>query len=254
MKTPKEIGEILKATRKKNNIKIENILKETRMQSSVVRALEEGNAYELLNKIYTVLSLKKYATFLGLDAEELAREYKKFYGEKEKQVFEIPSDVKKVNGDVKEKIRIIVSIVLVLLAIFVFFTIVSKIKNFVKSRPRSVQKKALIAPQKAQDASAKVFPIPAESSIKIDLSSTDDVWLNVKEGGKTVFTGTLKRGDKKEIKSQKELELWIGRAEVLNLSINGKPIGPIGRGNIKKVIIDRQGVRIGQKWLFKADR
>ena len=254
MKTPKEIGEILKATRKKNNIKIENILKETRMQSNIIKALEEGNAHELLNRIYTILSLKKYATFLGLDAEELAKEYKRFYSEKEKQVFEIPSDVKKVDRDVNEKIKIIVSIILFVLAIFVLFTIGSKVKNFIKSRSHSVQKTALTVPEDAQNAIAKIFPIPAESSINLVLTSTDDVWLNIKESGKTVFTGTLKKGDKKEIKSQKEFELWIGRAEALNLTINGKPIGQIGRGNLKSVIINRQGLRIGQKWLFKADK
>ena len=88
----------------------------------------------------------------------------------------------------------------------------------------------------------------------MNLNSSEDVWLSIEEGGKTVFTGTLKKGDKKEIKSQKELELWIGRAEALSLTINGKHIGQIGRGTIKKVIINRQGLRIGKEWLFKAEK
>jgi len=67
MKNPKEIGEILKAARQKKGLTIDEAYNKTRIQPKIIRALEAGQIGEVLDKIYVLLFLKKYALFLGLD-------------------------------------------------------------------------------------------------------------------------------------------------------------------------------------------
>ena len=80
---PKEIGRKLKETREKRGLSIEGTYKATRMQPSIIAAIEEGKAEERLNRIYLLLFVKKYAFFLGLDGESLAANYKNFYERRE---------------------------------------------------------------------------------------------------------------------------------------------------------------------------
>ena len=49
---PKEIGRKLKDARQKRGLSTEDVYKATRMQPSIIAAIEEGKAGERLDKIY----------------------------------------------------------------------------------------------------------------------------------------------------------------------------------------------------------
>ena len=78
--------------------------------------------------------------------------------------------------------------------------------------------------------------------------------MKVKKGNKVAFVGVLKKNKEKTWSTDDSIELWVGRAEVLDFTINGKPIGKIGKGRIRRIRISRNGLKAGSKWLFKADK
>jgi len=48
------------------------------------------------------------------------------------------------------------------------------------------------------------------------------------------------------------MELWTGRADAVDIKVNGRSIGPIGSGTVKNIRILRQGVKAGDKWLIRG--
>jgi hypothetical protein len=69
----------------------------------------------------------------------------------------------------------------------------------------------------------------------------------VKSDGKIIFENTLAKGSVENWQAKENLELWIGRADALDLTFNGKHIGSPGSGRIRKVIFDHSGMKIVKK-------
>ncbi|MGB2706375.1 MAG: RodZ domain-containing protein [Candidatus Omnitrophota bacterium] len=243
MKNPKEIGQILKEARQKKGLSAEEVYKATRIQPSLMDLFEQGRADEILSRVYVLSFLKKYAFFLDLDASALAADYKKFYTDEEKLVLVLDGQTPAIGAQAQKWMAFAVIAGIALL--FVFFIV------FLGVRLRSVHPRrepaSLAAPKQVP-----LFPIPEEKPIDLTLESTGEVWMKVKKDGKTVFEGTLQKKEKKNWSAQNEIELWVGKAEALTFTINGRPLGKVGKGRIRNIRISRRGLKVEHKWLLEA--
>ncbi|UCD55547.1 MAG: DUF4115 domain-containing protein [Candidatus Omnitrophota bacterium] len=245
MKNPKEIGRILKETRQKRGLTIDEVCNKTRIQPNIIKVLEGGTAGEVLGNIYAVLFLRKYVAFLDLGNTGLVSSYKDFYAAKEEPPLDIEKKPQAVNISLPKLPVLPVALTFILIFFAIFLGI--KLKSFRSTR----EEKAIHAISESKPA---IFPIAKDKSIELVLQGADNVWMKVKKDGKVIFEDTLPKGGKKEWSARDKIELWTGRAEALNFTINGTPIGTVGRGNIKNIQISRQGLQIKNKWLLKAKK
>ena len=262
-KSPKEIGEILKSARQKKGVTIEKAYNATRIQPSVIEALEAGSAEDTLSKIYMVLFLKKYASFLDLDGDRIAKDYKAFYAglEEKKQVLDPTEKPKDLEIDFEKWFKIALPIGLTVLALLFLLFSGIKIRRFFRNRKvTTAQRKKIVKAEQdnitkstLQVKTSAIFPIiPFDEPIVLDLKAGDDVWMRVKKDGKFIFEGTLKKGDNMNWSAENSIELWAGRAEALDFMVNGASLGKVGRGNIKDIKLSKDGLKIKNKWLLKA--
>jgi len=249
MKDPKEIGQVLKEARRKKGLTLEGVYKVTRIQPRVADLLEQGRGDELLNRIYILSFLRKYAFFLDLDGNALAAGYKKFYTSEEKQVLTISEDPPVASKEVQKWMTL--AIIAGIAFLLVFFILLLGVRlRAARSAPIPVpEPKSTARPITAKP----LFPIPDKKPIELTLKGTDDVWMKVKSDGKKAFEGTLRKNEEKIVSAKKKITLWVGRAEALLFTINGMPIGKVGKGNIKNIRISRRGLDVGNKRLFGAD-
>jgi cytoskeleton protein RodZ len=280
MKSPKEIGSYLKETREKKGLSLEKIHKATRIQSNILEAIEQGKGEEHLGRVYVLLFVKRYAAFLDLDGDGLVAEYKGFYADEEKKKkqqggedlrFTLEHQLRRWMVPVITLIGVIVISFLVLsLGLKMRALIGAKEPYAPATKKRSVETgaekrketkaEAVPAPKKtvAKPVTTKptdtLFPIPRDKRIELVLTSSDEVWMRIEADGNAAFEGTLRKKTKKTISADDAIELWVGRAETLDFTINGTSIGSIGKGRIKKILISRDGLKIGNKWLMRADR
>ncbi|NQU95538.1 MAG: DUF4115 domain-containing protein [Candidatus Omnitrophica bacterium] len=272
MKSPKEIGEILKEARQKKGLSFDKIYKATRMQSSIIRAFEEGRAEEILDRVYVLLFLKKYASLLDLNADSLARDYKSSLTERKTEALDVIGEKEPVVKDVEIQkwVTLVGSLVLVLMVVFFILFVGLKLKSFYRTRisttAKAVETVKSVKTTKPLKKSPKkeavkqsedkiVFPvIPKNRRIKLVLHGTEDVWMKVSKDGRVDFVGTLRKNATKKWIAKKSIELWVGRAEALRFTINGVSFGKIGEGNIKAIQISKDGLKMRNKWLFKAKR
>jgi hypothetical protein len=111
------------------------------------------------------------------------------------------------------------------------------------STPQEVAKAPEAAPTPApppESADAK----PA-APVRVGLSADEMTWISVSSDGKNVFANLLQPHDTKVVEASEKVRILIGNAGGLEISLNGKPIGPVGpRGQIRVVELTSAGFQI----------
>jgi transcriptional regulator with XRE-family HTH domain len=72
---PPSLGETLQAAREQKGVDLHRAERDTKIRAKHLAALESGDYSELPGPVYTRGFLKNYATYLGLDADELVMEW-----------------------------------------------------------------------------------------------------------------------------------------------------------------------------------
>lgn len=70
----KSIGEGFKQKRKEMNLSLKEVENATSIRMSYLQAIEEGDMSKLISPIYAQGFIKQYASFLGMDGENIVRE------------------------------------------------------------------------------------------------------------------------------------------------------------------------------------
>jgi cytoskeleton protein RodZ len=95
------------------------------------------------------------------------------------------------------------------------------------------------APPAAQ--TAEVFP----AAMRVAFMATEPVWVSIKSDGTRTYTGTLEVQQQRQFNASRKMTVLVGNAGSLEISLNGKPVGPIGpRGEIRLLVLTPQGVHV----------
>lgn len=70
-----QIGEVFKNRRKELNLSLKEAENATSIRMNYLHAIEEGQVSHLISHVYAQGFISQYATFLGLNSEEITAEY-----------------------------------------------------------------------------------------------------------------------------------------------------------------------------------
>jgi hypothetical protein len=80
---------------------------------------------------------------------------------------------------------------------------------------------------------------------RVNLTATEDAWVQFTSAGKTLYIGTLKPGETKSIEAVDAARLIVGNAGGLGVQVNGQATPPIGpRGQPRTVTLTPQGLQL----------
>lgn len=96
---PLIIGQTLRNRRLQRNLTLETIAKDTRIHSRFLKSLEEEKWEEFPARIYLQGFLRQYASYLGLDGDEMAAELSRQTGQGEQPPFAPPRADEDEAGD-----------------------------------------------------------------------------------------------------------------------------------------------------------
>ena len=71
----KRVGEVLKSKRNEKNLSLKEVENATSIRQSFLEAIEEGSITDQVAGIYAQGFLKQYAIFLGLEVDQLLKQY-----------------------------------------------------------------------------------------------------------------------------------------------------------------------------------
>lgn len=245
------IGEKLKAAREKRGLTIDQVQKQTHIYSTVLTALEEGRCDELLTSTYVRSFLKKYSNYLGLDARNVMDEYHTVHPEPVQQNMPRRTEEKKA-ADYLRYLYIVKPIAILLSATLLIFILGNTVANYLRTHkpkaapPASAKNKSVKSAFASGQGDMMLFrePIPKGSPISLSVKVKQHVLVQFKKDGAILYKRVLPKGSAETLKADEVINIYVAKAEALDLSVNNKRLKLDVNGAIKDLEITRKGVRI----------
>ena len=84
-----------------------------------------------------------------------------------------------------------------------------------------------------------------DATVHVEITADEPVWVLARTDGKYAFSATLEAHSKRTVEGVKAVELRLGNAGGVTISLNGKPIGPAGpKGQVRTVQFTSGGFQI----------
>ncbi len=271
------IGERLRRQRLQNRISLETVSLETKIGVRLLEAIEAEQFEKLPGGVFRRSFVLQYAHALGIDPEEIAAELKQLNQFDEPPPLPTPDMIRDRetlsgngfalwsdwNGMGGSTIGSLLAAVGVMMACALFYswwqtpreTRPSARTNVADARtpeppPSAPMRSApdtpkpAVAVESAPDTPKPALPVES-APIRVSLSADEATWISVSSDGKNIFANALQPHETKVVEASEKVRLLIGNAGGLEISLNGKPIGPIGpRGQIRVVELTSEGFQI----------
>ena len=259
------IGEKLKQAREKKGVTLEQVQKQTLIHVTVLVALEDGKCDDLLTPTYVKSFLKKYAGYLGLDSKELLNEYAALHADKPVAAGIEPAKAakpKKAEGNdpfllVRRSVVAVVALLVISLLLFLAYSSIRLLYSL-SQKSHKAEKAAVMktkragkaektAPRKALEKNSAVsnkLIVPKGSPLVVLIKVKAPVWVEAKKDGEKIFQRVLPKGLVESLTARDKIELFVANGDVIEVILNGRPLGSPGKGVIKNLEITRSGMKI----------
>lgn len=220
-KMEKSIGQILKETREKQKIKLEDVRKKTKIIMKYLLALEEDRPGDFPGEAYFLSFLRSYAKFLGLDGEELVQKYRQIHPVSGEPVEFVGKSIR-FQQSPQYRLALLSVLFIVILIYFLFSKLHFKKKEEILPLSQSVV-------------------TPEEEKIVLEAKATADTWLRVIADGSLVYERILFSGMEKRWEAKEKFHLRVGYVPGLEVKLNGQPVDLItgSRGYVKELDLRR---------------
>ena len=228
------VGERLKAAREQKKMALEDIADQTRIPLRHLQNLEAGDWSNLPAPTYTIGFAKSYASAVGLDRTEIGDDLRAEMGGQRfepgsPEVFE-PADPARTMPK---------WLVLSAIGAIALLVIVMTWLNNRSLEPEQVQSPQAEVPatapstQPATGGTAQAVQPAGAASGQVVITATEPAWIQVTDGGRTLFSGELAAGQSFTVPQTAAAPLLkAGKPEALRVTVGSAtapPVGPAGR-------------------------
>jgi cytoskeleton protein RodZ len=276
------IGERLRRQRLQNGTSLEKVSLETKIGVRLLEAIEAGQFEKLPGGVFRRSFVLQYARALGLDPEEIASELNQLNQfdempalpaadaiatreQKAGPAISFRGDLGGFSGSTIGSLIAALGVIMACAFVYTWWQSPSpaKVESAVAPHtevviPATPPPMAATTPTPAQPpptpapASAQAAPVPAAmltpadpARVRVGLSADEKTWVSVSSDGKNVFSRSLEPHETKIVEGLEKVRLLVGNAGGVEISLNGKPIGPIGpRGQVRVVELTPAGFQI----------
>lgn len=252
------IGGKLRKAREAKGLALEDVYNQTKIHPKVLEALEQDKFSELSSSLYAKSFLKIYAQYLGLEIQELLKQYLEKEGLKESEQILVLGEKRLPSGYMGphiNQLKVVASCLAVAGLCLALALRSSSPHHAAKSSTESVKQKPRIelkreqtpitsGPQKMASVVKKILPAIKPKPLRLGIKAKEDCWIQVKSDDKVIFEDVLPRGTIEVWEAKERIDLWVGNGIAIELQLNGKPLGSPGRGVMKDIVITREGMRI----------
>lgn len=252
------LGDKLRDVRQEKNLTLSQAQKQTRIDITILKAIEDGRCDSVLSPTYVKSFLRKYSDFLGLDSLQILNEYMRLHpemGSRTVNKLPAPEASSKDRSNIVSVIRLAaIGVIVIILAAFVGGKVVVHFKRpgMIKSVYASKAKRPAVQPSPSKKAprkstgpkNAAEISIPKNVSLKLLLKVNQTVLIKMKTDGNLLFERVLPKGTAEMFTAENAINIYVAKGEAIELVLNGKPLGPLEKGLLRNVEITRTGIKV----------
>jgi cytoskeleton protein RodZ len=263
------VGRILRSARERQGRAVAEIAEELCLTQQYLRAIEDDDVKSLPGVFFYKNFVKQYAAIVGVKEAEIRPGIDALTAAFEEPVLQqgalAQPPVRPMDPIVADSNRryfasarlglSIFGLAAVLLACSGFYAWWSRPAEAADAKPRplppvvqsSVEPISQPAPQNLVPAEAGTVQVTAEAQtqttvdginqVVLNLSATEKTWLSITSEGKHLFSGFLEPSQTKTLTGVEAARMTVGNAGGIEVRLNGKPIGPIGKSGQVRVVV-----------------
>ena len=258
------LGLELRQQRQLKNISLMDIASDTRINLAFLEAMEEGR-FEILPQTYVRAFIREYASLVGLDPVEMMQKYDEARGAKVTREPSHPSGkavvqpTEETNGapsGLSDLQRKVVLGVLILASVTVAVYLLTSTTNTISTPPQEIPfdrvvretEAATIKPDTNPAATAAVSPVASpvtEDSLRLEMATTDSVWISITIDNKKSEQYLLGPRKHKQWAAKEQFAISMGNAGGATFALNGKDLGQIGKrgGVVRNTILNAASLK-----------
>jgi cytoskeletal protein RodZ len=242
------IGETLAEERERAGLSVTQVSLQTRIRETVIRGMEADDFSLCGGNFYARGHIRSICRVIGIDPEPLVAEFDAAHGGAPQPVSAVSAFEPEQPVAFRERKAPNWSAAMAFaLALVVIYGVVQVVGHDGGGEQRTAQQVAgtPAPPSPSPSASAPKTGAPVaeapRTKVEVRLEAKRTTWLNViGDKGRTLFIGTLHKGDEKEFTAKKKVKLVIGVGGSVDLTVNGKDIGSPGKGEgVQRLSFDK---------------
>ncbi len=254
-------GDELRREREIRGISLKEISDATKISKRFLEALERNDHHTLPAPVFTRGFVREYARYVGLNAEDMVNRYNFAASnddriEKPPQIERYPvTPVRDISPKPKAKRGIppayarvnrnylYIFLIVLALGAVVFYAV--QRKQLAEREPSAEIPVTTAAKPIALPPTAAPAPAPAvdDSKLRLEIEAVNDSWIQLRGDGKSVFTGDLSRGERKNFEATDRFQFKTGNAAGVVLRLNGIEVPQLGpEGRVREIAFDRQAL------------
>lgn len=249
-----EFGAQLKQARESRGISLRQIATSTKISTVALEALERGDLSKLPGGIFSRAFVKAYAIEVGLDPEEISRQFLVELGVHASQVSEdeVHPEVTADDRAFLERQRRAALWLRVAIGVLVLLIILA-VMWWQMANGAEAEATSSILPPQAVVAQVAPTPTPvapavvddttpgattAPTGLWIEVTTSASCWIQVTTDGTVVPSRVFASGERQRFDATREIVLQVGNAGVVSWTVNGKPARSLGAvGDVRTVTI-----------------
>ncbi len=273
----KEFFEALKQEREKRGISLQELHERTRLPIHILQAIEAGEL-EKLPAGYDRLYIRRYAKEIGLNPDEVARDFDLFTGRKSparssstestplpqssppvappraepsrRAPGRLHQTLSDINWDFWYRIiwGVGILVILVIIGYFSYQQYSQVTRQQVEIQEISVpqlfqeiQTQTALAAEQKKVSAEKALPAP---SFTVILKGKARTWIREIRDGTDTTEYILPKGLKRTIEARERVKFTIGRADGVEIILNGVPLEPLGDSTqvVTSLVLSPEGI------------
>jgi len=264
------VGRILRSARERQGRDLSEIADELCLTQQYLRAIEEDDVKSLPGAFFYKNFVRQYAAILGVKESEIHADVQSLAAAAEEPIqlgVLAQPPVRPMDPIVADNNRSyfahtrlgmsVAALAVALLACSGFYAWWSRPAEAAVAKLRPLP--PVIQPQVQTPAETAALPVntPVDTAVNaqvtavaeaqttvdginhvvLNLSATEKTWLSISSEGKRLFSGFLEPSQTKTLTGLDAARMTVGNAGGIEVRLNGKPIGPIGKsGQVRTVV------------------
>ena len=250
------VGEELREARNALGVSLEDAATQLRINKRYLQALEEGRVKDLPGAAYAVGFVRSYATALGLDPDEAVRRFRDVSGTAVRQSGELVFPEPVPRRGIPTGVLAALGLALAMggyIAWYQWSGRGERVVDAVPPLPPRLERAAdATAPRETPTAPVVEPPAPAPAPIaapppppridpdkpRVVIRAKGESWVQIRDnpGNRVLTDRVLRAGEIIEIPNRPGIVLTTGKAENLDILLDGQDVDPFGGPGVRRNI------------------